>query len=130
MHSPCRILNPTNVYMKKKWNCKNHYQKCFIDVSTIGIHCFPQYRHYNIGIITKVRDKFLDNRCIVPHNPYLIANFDCYINVEICSTIKTLKYLYKYIYKDHDCVTFNLIFEQGNEDIDKIWQLQLAIYVN
>ncbi|XP_022847592.1 uncharacterized protein LOC111370120 [Olea europaea var. sylvestris] len=44
----------------------------------------------------------LDNRWVVPYNPYLSAKFDCQINVEVCSSIKALKYLYKYVYKGHD----------------------------
>jgi hypothetical protein len=28
--------------------------------------------------------------------------FNCYINVEACGGIKSVKYLFKYIYKDHD----------------------------
>ena len=28
--------------------------------------------------------------------------FNCHINVEIVSSIKSVKYLYKYIYKGHD----------------------------
>jgi hypothetical protein len=29
--------------------------------------------------------------------------YQCHINVEVCSSITTVKYLYKYVYKGHDC---------------------------
>ncbi|XP_035544174.1 uncharacterized protein LOC118347928 [Juglans regia] len=77
----------------------------------------------------KVRGTDLDNRWVVPHNPYLLAKFDCHLNVEICSTIKAVKYLYKYIYKGHDRVAFNLIPGQNIQDIDEIQQFQSARWI-
>ncbi len=43
-----------------------------------------------------------DNRWVVPYNPYLTMRYKCHINVEVCSSITTVKYLYKYVYKGHD----------------------------
>ncbi len=42
-----------------------------------------------------------DNRWVVPYNPYLTMWYQCHINVEVCSSITTVKYLYKYVYKGH-----------------------------
>ncbi|KAG6657396.1 hypothetical protein CIPAW_04G088100 [Carya illinoinensis] len=81
------------------------------------------------GVTVKVRGQNLDNRWVVPYNPYLLATFDCHINVEICSTIKAVKYLYKYIYKGHDRVAFNLISEQNNQQVDEIQQFQSARWI-
>jgi hypothetical protein len=44
----------------------------------------------------------LDNRWVVPYNPYLIRTFNCHINVEACTSIKSVKHLFKCIYKGHD----------------------------
>ncbi|KAG7985545.1 hypothetical protein I3843_03G030800 [Carya illinoinensis] len=55
--------------------------------------------------------------------------FDCHINVEICSTIKAVKYLYKYIYKGHDRVAFNLVSEQSTQQIDEIERFQSARWI-
>ena len=35
----------------------------------------------------------LNNQWVVPYNPYLVSKFDCDINVEICSTVKAVKYI-------------------------------------
>jgi hypothetical protein len=43
-----------------------------------------------------------DNRWVVPYNPYLTMWYQCHINVEVCSSITAVKYLYKYVYKGHD----------------------------
>ncbi len=42
-----------------------------------------------------------DNRWVVPYNPYLTMQYQCHINVEVCSSITAVKYLYKYVYKGH-----------------------------
>lgn len=44
----------------------------------------------------------LDNRWVVPYNPYLLGKYNCHINVEICSSSKSVKYLHKYVFKGPD----------------------------
>ncbi|XP_071681794.1 uncharacterized protein [Lolium perenne] len=68
----------------------------------------------------KVRGQMLDNRWVVPYNPYLLRMFNCHINVEVCSSIKAVKYLYKYIYKGHDQTSFNIDQPDANGNIDEI----------
>ncbi len=46
--------------------------------------------------------KLVTNRLIVPYNPGLLLKYNCHINVEVCSTVKSVKYLYKYVYKGGD----------------------------
>jgi hypothetical protein len=38
----------------------------------------------------------------VSYNPYLSLLFNCHINVEVCTSVVAVKYLYKYVYKGHD----------------------------
>jgi hypothetical protein len=38
----------------------------------------------------------------VPYNPLLSLRYNCHINVEVCSSVAAVKYLYKYVYKGHD----------------------------
>jgi hypothetical protein len=43
----------------------------------------------------------LDNRYIVAYNPYLLAKFNCHLNVEVRTTVKSGKYIYKYVCKGY-----------------------------
>ena len=56
----------------------------------------------------------LDNRHIVPNNPYLSKKYNAHINVEICSTINSCKYLYKYVYKGPDMASVQVVDNQGD----------------
>lgn len=49
-----------------------------------------------------------DNRWVIPYNPYLTRLLKAHINVEICSTVRAIKYIHKYIYKGRDKVTLEV----------------------
>ncbi|OWZ01519.1 Helitron helicase [Phytophthora megakarya] len=57
----------------------------------------------------------VDNRWVVPYNPYLCQQYDCHVNVRICSTVQSVKYLYKYVYKGQDRATV-VLRERGRRD--------------
>ena len=40
--------------------------------------------------------------------------------MEVCSSIKAVKYLYKYIYKGHDQTSFNIDIRDAKGNIDEI----------
>jgi hypothetical protein len=61
-----------------------------------------------------MRNHWLDNRWVVPYNPKLLMCYNCHINVETCCNIKSIKYIYKYIYKGHDNASFSI--EVGTTD--------------
>ncbi|KAL5539169.1 hypothetical protein UlMin_042948 [Ulmus minor] len=84
----------------------------------------------NPNNIFKVRGHYLDNQWVVPYNPYLLAKFNCHINVEICSTVKAVKYLYKYIYKGHGRITFHINSNNNEKDIDEIQNFQSARWIS
>ena len=50
----------------------------------------------------------VDNTWIVPYNPWLLLKYNCHINVEICCSIKSVKCLYKYVYKSPDRVSMEV----------------------
>ena len=46
--------------------------------------------------------KKLQNRFVVPYNPYFLLKLRCDINIEVFNAIKSIKYLFKYFYKGPD----------------------------
>ncbi|XP_074560285.1 uncharacterized protein LOC141816402 [Curcuma longa] len=128
MHGPCGSMNINSPCMKSG-NCKNHYPKNFTSHTYHADDGYPHYRRRNDGQRVRIRNHELDNRWTVPYNPYLLALFDCHMNVEICSTIKLVKYLYKYIYKGHDVVKYSFISIDDCTEIDEIKEFQDARWV-
>ncbi|XP_027072018.2 uncharacterized protein [Coffea arabica] len=129
MHGPCGSLNKENVCMQNGV-CKNHYPKEYIEHTTHSEDGYPHYRRRKNGRSVRVRNHSLDNRWVVPYTPYLLALIDCHLNVEICSTVKLVKYLYKYVYKGHDRVSFHIHSENDPETIDEIHEFQSARWVS
>jgi len=43
-----------------------------------------------------------------PYNPWLLKKYGAHINVEAFLSIKSVEYLYKCIYKGHDCIKLKL----------------------
>ena len=62
---------------------------------------YPIYRRRR-GPVYMKGEQPVDNRDVVPYNPYLTKKYDCHINVEYCASIVAVKYLYLYTYKGHD----------------------------
>ncbi|CAB5176430.1 unnamed protein product [Rhizophagus irregularis] len=107
IHGPCGVLNPTAPCMKDGV-CQKHYPKNFCDETQEDNNGYPIYRRRDNGRIINTKNVSLDNRWVVPHNVNLITKYNAHINVEICSSILSIKYLYKYVYKGHDRATITL----------------------
>ncbi|XP_027171644.1 uncharacterized protein LOC113771236 [Coffea eugenioides] len=119
IHGPCGDMDRTCPCMKDG-RCKNHYPKSFCSQTTHAEDSYPQYRRRDDGRKITVRRHTLDNRWVVSYSPYLLATFDCHINVEICSTIKLVKYMYKYVFKGHDSINFRVVSHHAPDDTDDI----------
>lgn len=72
----------------------------------------------------------MDNRWVVPYNPTLLRMYDCHINVEVCSSIKAVKYIYKYIHKGHDRASVTVIDVDGGQSINEIENFRDARWVS
>nr|XP_047141325.1 uncharacterized protein LOC124816255 [Hydra vulgaris] len=114
IHGPCGILNPNSPCMKDGV-CSIKYPKDF-NANTVAVHNGnPRYRRRDNGLVINIKGNNVDNRWVVPYNPWLSKKYQAHINVEACMSVKAVKYLYKYIYKGHDCANV-LINEQVNHD--------------
>ncbi|CAA0815513.1 Unknown protein, partial [Striga hermonthica] len=130
MHGPCGDLNPNNSCMNAKNKCRFNYPKQFSEFTMQGNNSYPKYQRRDNNVKIKVRGCKLDNRWVVPYSPYLLAKFNCHINVEICSSIRAVKYIYKYICKGHDKIAFHVDTSNQNAQIDEIEQFRTARWVS
>ena len=116
IHGPCGHLNSSSPCMVDG-NCSKHYPREFIEATTVNKYGYPLYRRRDNNMTIKKKKAIIDNRWIVPYNPYLCQKYDCHINVEICSSIRSVKYLYKYVYKGHDRIMVSI--GRPNDEITK-----------
>lgn len=105
IHLPCTYEKIRKC--KPGWNgqCSKRFPKPFQQRTLVGENGYPLYRRRRPAedeqhFISYAGKKLeVDNRYVVPFNPYLLARYEAHINLEVCSTIVAVKYLYKYIYK-------------------------------
>ena len=63
----------------------------------------------------KANDPQYDNCWVVPYNQAFLLKYMCHINIECCCSIKSCKYIHKYVYKGGD-----MIILQAGEIYDEI----------
>ncbi|KAH9080132.1 hypothetical protein Ae201684P_009078 [Aphanomyces euteiches] len=103
--------------------CKKNFPKAYCDETSIGNDGYPLYRRRRSSA---ERPSEYTNQYVIPYCPTLSAMFDCHINVEACTNISAVKYLYKYIFKGSDRSNFQL----ESSKLDEIKQYQDARYVS
>ncbi|KZS06462.1 ATP-dependent Helicase-like protein [Daphnia magna] len=66
---------------------------------------YPTYRRRDTEVVHRLkrgRTHFeVDNRWVVPYNPWLSLNFDSHTNLKYCASIVSVKYIFKYVYKGY-----------------------------
>ena len=104
MHGPCGgTFNITDGVCMRDGECTKAFPKPYVPHTVFSDNGYPVYRRLNDGRAVTKNGKHLTNQWVVPYNPYLLLKYRCHINVEICVSIKSIKYLFKYVYKGHDC---------------------------
>ena len=83
---------------------------------------YPEYRRRNRFVAVR-HGLRIDDRWVVPYNPYLLETFDCHLNVEISAhkrfvmhhllifaliLSRCFKYVYKYCFKKPDIATVSI----------------------
>ncbi len=106
LHGPCGENNknaPCMLEDKGIVKCSKEFPKTFCESTDLNVNGYPIYRRRDDGRkIIKRGGHEMDNRWVVPYNPYLTRKYAAHINVEICSSVQSVKYIFKYIYKGHD----------------------------
>jgi hypothetical protein len=117
-HGPCGLANnPKAPCMVRKTptalpTCQKRFPKAFAAATIVREDGYPEYRRRDDGRTFTVRrpgfpdqNVVRDNRWVVPYNPYLLQKFRSHINVEICASVQSIKYIHKYVYKGTDRTT-------------------------
>lgn len=131
IHGPCWAFN-TQSLCTKYGKCAKRYPKRFTHHTQTGDDGYPTYQRRRVddgGIIfdkiIKQNTVTIDNRWVVPYCPVLCRTFKAHKNVEFCVSVKSIKYICKYINKGSDQATFPV----QNEN-DEIVQFQSGRYVS
>lgn len=106
IHGPCGNINPQSPCMENGI-CTKSFPKEFNQETIINRREYPQYKRRS-GTFVEHKNKVVSNAFIVPYNKYLLAKFNCHINVEVCTSVKSVKYIFKYIYKGYDCAELEM----------------------
>ena len=126
IHGPCGATNmqcPCMEGVGQDCHCTKGYLKAFRNNTIAGDSSYPEYRcrsPENGGLIHNLQMKNntqynVDNKWVLPYNPFLSLKYSAHINVEIVNSVEAFKYLNKYITKGHDKVTFTVEGEEGQE---------------
>uniref|UniRef100_A0A914Z2E1 Helitron helicase-like domain-containing protein n=1 Tax=Panagrolaimus superbus TaxID=310955 RepID=A0A914Z2E1_9BILA len=104
------IHGPCGPRCEKDGKCSKHFPHEFQEETSLDEDGYPSYARPDNGItVTKSSGFVVDNRYVVPHCPNLLLELNCHINVEVVSSIKAVKYLYKYIFKGHDSAAMKIV---------------------
>ena len=130
IHGPCGALNPSCPCMVDG-KCSKGFPRDFASETTTGNMAKVLYRRRDNGRKTEIKGVSMDNRWVVPYNPYLSTKYDAHINVEVATSVQSVKYLYKYIYKGHDRALWEVrsTARAADEPRDEIREFQDGRYI-
>lgn len=131
IHGPCGHFNYNSPCMVDG-RCSKRYPRDLLAETITGNDGYPLYRRRSVAdsgrsVIVKVRGQNVDvdNRWIVPYSPILSKAFETHINVEYCNSVKSIKYICKYVNKGSDMAVFGVT--NANDEIS---QYQMGRYVS
>jgi len=128
IHGPCGVMNRGSVCMIEG-KCSKQFPNPYCKKTVVNKDGYPLYRRRRKEPISRGGHQ-LDNSWVVPFNPYLTQRFNAHINIEICTSLHAVKYLFKYIYKGYDCAKISVAQSAGPQNHDEIKHFIDARYVS
>lgn len=105
IHHECGRAHP-NAACMEQGRCSKGFPKPFAEETEWrDDRLYPAYRRRSAadgGQEVMHRGRLITNQWVVPYSPFLSLRYACHINVELCCSVESVKYLFKYIYKGHD----------------------------
>lgn len=140
IHGPCGNLNSSSPCMANG-KCTKNFPKEFSNDTITNVDGYPIYRRRNTdnggqSFTKNVKnvDIDIDNRWVVPYSPLLSKTFNAHINVEFCSSVKSIKYICKYVNKGSDMAVFRVENTNVNappvNNNDEITLYQMGRYIS
>ncbi|XP_055614537.1 uncharacterized protein LOC129760881, partial [Uranotaenia lowii] len=133
VHGPCGQHNSGSPCMVGE-KCKKRYPRPLLAETISGNDGYPLYRRRSPedngkSLTMKVQgiDVVVDNSWIVPYSPLLSKAFKSHCNVELCNSIKSIKYVCKYVNKGSDMAVFGIAAPDAS---DEVTQYQMGRYVS
>ena len=122
VHTPCEG-NKEKAYCRKgskPWwpKCSKRFPHDFLEETAFVEDGYVQLRRPNDGVTVKKFCKDLkkeveaDNRHVVAYSPFLLLKFKCHINVELTNSIRSCKYIFKYLFSKWNRFTSKLFFQR------------------
>ena len=125
VHGPCGALDPTCPCMNELGQCSKRFPKPPRDETEVNVGGYPAYRRRlrfpPAGETDAPKERWVtrsighgeqDSSWVVPFNAFLLTKFECHLNVEVCTSIRAVKYLYKYTYKGPDRACIEVGFDE------------------
>jgi hypothetical protein len=107
IHSPCDHDSSASCRDNAKKLCKRHFPKEMSRETILLSNKFPKYRRRG-RFHCIVKDRIVSDDWVVPFSPFLSLKYRAHINVEIASSLKSFKYVYKYVLKPPDTAVITI----------------------
>jgi len=82
--------------------CKKRFPKPECLESSLDENGYASYRRrrrFTVTLRSEGREFVVSDEYCVSYNSYLLLKYEAHMNLEICSSVKCFKYLYKYVFK-------------------------------
>ena len=135
IHGPCDTpISPCKT--KNKNQCDKNYPKFYHEETTTSETGITIYRRrhaddggHTASKLVKGQIRTIGNTWVVPYNPYLLLKYKAHINVEVCTSVSSVKYLYKYVLKGADKISFQVSEGESSEKVkDEVNQYEQGRY--
>ena len=120
----------------KDGKCTKRFPYKFLNDMQTGKDGYPSYHRRSPGrgghvanVKKRGQEINVDNHFVVPYSPVLCRIFNAHINVEICNSVRSIKYVLKYVHKGSDQAVFCIEGNTVEAMFDEVKMFQTGHYI-